>query len=80
MKSATRFLLALALLAAGSLRAGAQTVVTAPEAPFEFTPLEMFVFPAKDFPITKYGAKPGNVTATTQAFAKAMAALAAARP
>ncbi len=74
MKSATRFLLALALLAAGSLRAGAQTVVTAPEAPFEFTPLEMFVFPAKDFPITKYGAKAGNVTATTQAFAKAMAA------
>ena len=35
MKSATRFLLALALLFAGSLPAGAQTVVTAPEAPFE---------------------------------------------
>ena len=72
--SATRFFLALALLAAGGLCAPAQTVVTAPEAPFEFAPLEMHVFPAKDFPITKFGAKPGNVTATTQAFAKAMAA------
>ena len=62
------------LLAGGLFDAGAQTIVTAPEAPFEFAPLEMHVFPAKDFPITKYGAKPGNVAATTQAFAKAMAA------
>lgn len=57
-----------------ALSANAQTVVTAPEAPFEFAPLEMFEFPAKDFPITKYGAKPADVKATTAAFAKAMAA------
>ena len=48
---APRTLLILALLLAGSLCAPAQTVVTAPEAPFEFAPLEMFVFPAKDFPV-----------------------------
>ena len=72
--SATRFFLSLVLLAAGCLCAPAQTVVTAPEAPFTFAPLEMYAFPAKDFPITKFGAKPGNVSATTQAFAKAMAA------
>lgn len=49
-------------------------VVTATESPFGFKPLEMFVFPAKDFPITKYGAKPGDVKANTAAFAKAMEA------
>ena len=69
-----RTLLILALHAAGLVNAGAQTIVTAPEAPFGFAPLEMHVFPARDFPITQYGAKPGNVAATTQAFAKAMAA------
>ena len=55
---------------------GAQqyTTVEAPEAPFIFEPLKMYVFPAKDFPITKYGAKPGDVKANTAAFAKAMAA------
>ncbi len=31
--------------------------VEAPEAPFEFAPLEMFVFPDQDFPIDRYGAK-----------------------
>lgn len=50
------------------------TQVTAPEAPFTFEPLQMYVFPDKDYPITKYGAKQGNVQATTNAFAKAMAA------
>ena len=52
----------------------AQQVVRAPEAPFEFEDLVMYEFPSKEFPITKYGAKPGNVEATTQAFRKAMAA------
>ena len=49
-------------------------VITAPEAPFEFKPLVMFQFPAKDFVITKYGAKAGDVKANTTAFAKAMEA------
>ena len=52
----------------------AQTTVTAPEAPFSFEPLQMHSFPARDYPITKYGAKKGNVQANTQAFARAMAA------
>ena len=63
-----------AFLAARSLPAAAQTVVTAPESPFGFEPLSMYVFPQRDFPITKYGAKPGNVQANTKAFEKAMAA------
>lgn len=49
-------------------------VVVAPEAPFEFKPLEMHVFPGKDFPITKYGAKKGDIAANMKAIAKAMAA------
>ena len=70
-----RFILSvLVLLVSGSLAAKAQTVVSAPESPFGFEPLEMYNFPARDFPITKYGAKPGNVQANTKAFAKAMAA------
>ena len=63
-----------ALLCAVSLSAQRYVTVTAPEAPFAFEPLEIYVFPEKDFPITKYGAKPGDVKATTAAFAKAMAA------
>ena len=61
------FLSAFALLSA-------QTTVTAPEAPFSFEPLQMHSFPAKDFVITRYGAKDGNVKANTLAFARAMAA------
>lgn len=52
----------------------AQTVVSAPESPFKFEDLHMFAFPQKDFVITKYGAKPGDVAANTKAFQKAMAA------
>ena len=66
----------LLLILAVPLRLSAQVgaVVTAPEAPFEFAPLQMYAFPAKDFPITKYGARQGDAGATTAAFAKAMAA------
>lgn len=63
-----------ALLCAATVSAQQYTTVEAPEAPFAFEPLEMHVFPDRDFPITKYGAKPGDVKATTSAFAKAMAA------
>ena len=31
--------------------------VSADEAPFPFEPLQMFDFPARDFPITRYGAR-----------------------
>ena len=72
MKKTPTLLLAVLL----STAAFAQDFVTveAPESPYGFEPLEMFVFPAKDFPITKYGAKAGDVKANTAAFAKAMAA------
>lgn len=63
-----------ALLCAASASGQQYRTVEAPEAPFAFEPLEMFVFPDRDFPITKYGAKAGDVKATTAAFAKAMAA------
>ena len=63
-----------ALLCAATVSAQQYTTVEAPEAPFTFEPLEMHVFPDRDFPITKYGAKPGDVKATTAAFAKAMTA------
>ena len=63
-----------AVLAGSLLSAQERITVEAPEAPFAFEPLQMYVFPNKDFPITKYGARPGDVKATTAAFAKAMAA------
>lgn len=46
------------------------------DAPFKMEPIKEFVFPAAQFPITKYGAKPGDVKANTKAFAKAMEACA----
>lgn len=50
------------------------TIVTAPESPFGFEPLELFDFPEKEFVITKYGAKRDDAKATTVAIGKAMAA------
>lgn len=52
----------------------AQTTVTAPESPYNFAPLVMHVFPDNDFPITRFGARKGDVTANTEAFRKAMEA------
>ena len=49
----------------------AQTI-TAPEAPFPFEPLEMHRFPDRDFPITRYGARKGDIRANTAAIARAM--------
>ena len=63
-----------AITLACAVSLSAQTRVLAPESPYGFEPLEMFEFPAKDFPITKYGAKPADVKANTLAFQKAMAA------
>ncbi len=61
-------------VAAPSLLSQERTIVEAPEAPFAFEPLQMFHFPAKDFPITRYGARQGDVKATSEAFRRAMAA------
>ena len=49
-------------------------MVDAPEAPFPFEPLEMHEFPAKDFPITRFGARHNDARANMKAFAKAMEA------
>lgn len=59
---------------ANILQARPSNVVVAPEAPFEFKPLEMYVFPEKAFPITKFGAKKGDIGANMKAIAKAMEA------
>ena len=48
--------------------------VSADEAPFPFEPLQMFDFPARDFPITRYGARKDDPKATMKAFEKAMQA------
>src|SRR5574344_36798 len=69
-----RLFLSALIAAAASFYAGAQQTVTAPESPYGFEPLEMHVFPHRDFSIVKYGARPGNVKANTLAFAKAMEA------
>lgn len=42
------------------------------EAPFKMAPIKEYVFPNKDFPITKYGAKAGGVFNNTKAIAKAI--------
>lgn len=44
------------------------------DAPFPMEPIKVFVYPDKDFPITKYGAKKGGQTDNTKAIAKAIAA------
>jgi len=49
-----------------------ETVIT--DAPFPMKPIKEFIFPDKEFPITKYGAKSDGKTLCTKAFQKAMAA------
>lgn len=43
-------------------------------APFDMQPIKEYVFPEKQFPITKYGAKPGGEFVNTKAIAKAIKA------
>ena len=69
-----RKLITLAAAALLCCASAAQTVVTAPEAPFEFEALVMYDFPDREFPITRYGARRDDPEATTEAFAKAMKA------
>ena len=49
-----------------------ETVIT--DAPFPMKPIKEFIFPDREFPITKYGAKSDGKTLCTKAFQKAMAA------
>lgn len=48
------------------------------EAPFEMPAIREYVFPARDFNITKFGARPDNVKANIKAFRKAIEACAKA--
>lgn len=48
------------------------------EAPFEMPAIREFVFPAREFHITKYGARPDDLKANTKAFRKAVDACAKA--
>lgn len=57
---------------ASNVIAGAPIIVTAPESPYNFAPLEMYNFPERNFPITKYGAKQGDLKANIAAISKAM--------
>lgn len=74
MKYSRIFLIALAALSLTLGQSAAAIEVSAPEAPFSFAPLQMYDFPQKDFPITRYGARKGDAVATMKAFEKAMAA------
>ena len=49
-----------------------QTIVV--EAPFPMEPIQVYIFPDRDFPVTDYGAVAGGEFDNTQAFADAMAA------
>lgn len=42
------------------------------KAPFPMEPIKVFMYPQKDFPITKYGAKVGGIIDNTKAIAKAI--------
>lgn len=69
-----KLLLSIAAILGMVTLSSAQTTVSAPESPFGFEPLQMHEFPAKEFPITRYGAKKDDAKATMAAFEKAMAA------
>lgn len=49
-----------------------ETIIT--DAPFPMQPIKEYIFPEREFPITKYGAKSDGKTLCTKAFQKAMAA------
>ena len=65
------------LLVAATAVAGTYRTADLGKTPFAMDPVPEFVFPARDFSVTDYGAK-ADGTACTEAFAKAVAACAAA--
>ncbi len=70
----SRLVIAMLFVVAGSTAVAQKNVVSAKEAPFPMNDIELFQFPKKDFPITRYGAKKGDAKANTQAFRKAIEA------
>lgn len=46
-------------------------MISAGETPFPMDSIKIFIYPEKDFPITKYGAVEGGITDNTEAIAKA---------
>ena len=74
MKNVKRFTVFLLFigLTAGAFGQNYKTITV--DAPFKMEPVKEFIFPKKDFLITRYGAKPGGVFNNTKAIAKAIAA------
>ena len=66
--------LALVLSAAIAAAQGTYRETVIEDAPFRMDPIREYVFPDREFPITKYGAKEGGQKLCTKAFQKAMAA------
>ena len=60
------------LVAAAAGGASVTEVVAVADAPFAMPPIEVAAFPARDFPVTDFGARPGEKA--TEAFAAAMRA------
>ena len=56
----SRLIIAMLFVVAGSTVVAQKNVVSAKEAPFPMNDIELFQFPKKDFPITRYGAKKGD--------------------
>ena len=67
-------LVAVTLLAAFQSFGQTYTVVDASESPFGMQPLKIYNFPEKEFNITRFGAKQGDLQANSKAFEKAMTA------
>lgn len=63
----------IALIASGAAPASKYKTV-AVKAPFAMEPIKEFIYPARDFPITKYGARADGKTNNTQAIARAIKA------
>lgn len=71
------FIGAAALLCAGQAVAASRQpkyIEHSVTAPFAMEPVKEYVFPDRQFPITRYGAKAGGTVSNTQAFAKAIKA------
>ena len=71
-----KYLFAAVVLLFSAFQASGQTYTTVDvsETPFTMEPIRIFDFPDKEFNIKRFGAKPGDIRANTEAFAKAMAA------
>ena len=64
----------IALHASAAKNREAQYITHSVQAPFSMEPIKEYIFPDKQFPITKYGAKAGGEYSNTKAISKAIKA------